>query len=231
MVEIGAIEVLDREVQEHKIFHHYINPERSIPQEVVRIHGIDDHKVKNAPTFADIAQDFLQFVEGAIIVIHNAAFDLGFIRSELAHLELPTLDHAPVIDTLELARKQYPNQRNNLDALCDRFHIDRGHRSLHGALLDAKLLAEVYLELTGGRQYSLGSTTPTRPAEQFSKLPEVIKQRVERIETQPIMRRSSPPLSSYDLDAHHKFMERIHKESGGNTIWKINAAPATSSQP
>ncbi|MDQ7057377.1 MAG: DNA polymerase III subunit epsilon [Ghiorsea sp.] len=143
IVEIGAVEV-DERGQEIGRFHHYINPQCAIPQQVVRIHGIDDEMVKDKPIFSDIAQDFLSFIAGATLVIHNAPFDLSFIEHELALCHQPCIATIPVVDTLALARKHFPKQRNTLDALCERFDIDRGHRQLHGALLDAQLLAEVY---------------------------------------------------------------------------------------
>ncbi|PCI00452.1 MAG: DNA polymerase III subunit epsilon, partial [Zetaproteobacteria bacterium] len=152
MVEIGAIEVSNRDMSQTRTFHQYLNPERNIPNEVVRIHGIDNARVKDEPTFKDVAQNFLDFIQGGTLVIHNAPFDLGFIMAELEACGLPNIHDIPVIDTLRLAKKQFPRQRNNLDALCDRFEIERGHRELHGALLDSELLGEVYLAMTGGKQ-------------------------------------------------------------------------------
>jgi len=150
IVEIGAVVVQGREVlsEEKHVFHHYINPGRDIPSAVVRIHGIDNAKVKNKPTFRDIAQDFIDFIDGGTLVIHNAAFDLRFIANELRLSGMTGIGHVPVIDTLALARKKHPQQSNTLDALCDRYGIERGHRELHGALLDSTLLAQVYLGMT-----------------------------------------------------------------------------------
>jgi DNA polymerase-3 subunit epsilon len=169
MVEIGAIEVKDREVLsgEKHVFHHYINPGRDIPAQVTRIHGIDNAKVKDKPGFGDIAQEFLNFIDGAALVIHNASFDLGFIMHELRLNGQPSIDDVPVIDTLPLARKKHPNHKNNLDALCDRYGIERGHRELHGALLDSELLAEVYLAMTGEREFSLDIDIHSQPASSF----------------------------------------------------------------
>jgi DNA polymerase-3 subunit epsilon len=218
MVEIGAIEVCQRRVSERN-FHHYINPGRPIPAEVVRIHGIDDAKVKDCPSFAEIAPQFLEFIRDATLVIHNAAFDLGFIMHELFEAGLPGIEAVPVIDTLEVARKRHPQQRNTLDALCDRYDIERGHRTLHGALLDSELLAEVYLALTGGRQFSLDTGIQAKPASSFVRLPSSSRSRDEKAETAAIMRRSSPALSAEDLAAHAAMMARIDKESGGEAIW------------
>ncbi len=220
MVEIGAIEVRHRSVQADRVFHHYLNPGRAIPQEVVRIHGIDDAKVRDAPCFADIAEDFLAFIEGATLVIHNASFDLGFIMNELRLAGLADIQHVPVIDTLAYARKRHPHQRNNLDALCDRYQIERGHRELHGALLDSELLAEVYLAMTGGRQFSLGMDIPSQPASSFVQLPEQARGRDEQAETANIMQRKPPPIAAEDIEAHQAMMERIHRESEGQLIWQ-----------
>lgn len=221
MVEIGAIEVVNRQVLsgEGHVFHHYINPERDIPAEVVRIHGIDNAKVKNKPTFREIAQDFLDFVAGATLVIHNASFDLGFIMHELQCNGFDNIGEIPVIDTLAFARKKHPHQRNNLDALCDRYGIERGHRELHGALLDSELLAEVYLMMTGGRQFSLGMDIPSQPASSFVQLPEQSRERDEKVETATLMRRKSLPIADEDQRAHISMLQRIHQESGGQVIW------------
>jgi len=165
IVEIGAVVVQGRKMLTEKkhVFHHYINPGRDIPPAVVRIHGIDNAKVKNKPTFREIAQDFIDFIDGGTLVIHNAAFDLRFITNELRLSGLSGIGHVPVIDTLALARKKHPQQSNNLDALCDRYGIERGHRKLHGALLDSTLLAQVYLGMTAselGRCVDFGSERP-----------------------------------------------------------------------
>ncbi|MFQ5355379.1 MAG: DNA polymerase III subunit epsilon [Mariprofundaceae bacterium] len=220
MVEIGAIEVVNRKVLSGKkhVFHHYINPERDIPPEVVRIHGIDNARVEKEPTFKEIAQSFLDFIEGATLVIHNASFDLGFIMNELRLNGFPNIQDTAVIDTLAFARKKHPRQKNNLDALCDRYNVERGQRKLHGALLDSELLAEVYLGMTGGRQFSLGMDIPSLPASAIVQLPEIVSNRDEQAETATIMRRPSLPILDEDLAAHEAMMTRIHRESG-NAIW------------
>jgi DNA polymerase-3 subunit epsilon len=219
MVEIGAIEVLHRTVQTERKFHHILNPERHIPEVVVRIHGIDDAKVKDKPTFKNIAQEFLNFIEDATLVIHNASFDLGFIMNELHLNGFDSIKHMPVIDTLAYARKKHPHQRNNLDALCDRYNIERNHRKLHGALLDSELLAEVYLAMTGGRQFSLSMDMPNQPAASFVQLPGQSKGRNEQAETADMMKRKSLPIHPNEHAAHKTMMARIHKESKGQSIW------------
>ncbi len=223
IVEIGAVEVVNRHLDPEKSFHHYVNPGRPIPAEVVRIHGISDAHVKDKPPFAEVAGAFLEFIAGATLVIHNAPFDLGFIMNELHLAGLPPIDTVPVIDTLDLARKRHPQQRNNLDALCDRYRIERGHRTLHGALLDSQLLAEVYLEMTGGRQFSLDSGVQPRAASTFVRLPEQASQRDEKVETATLTRRQSPPIQPQEIEAHAALMARIHKESDGKAIWQPRA--------
>lgn len=220
MVEIGAVEVCHRSVQSERSFHRYINPGRHIPEEVVRIHGISDADVKSEPPFSDIAEEFLEFVDGATLVIHNAGFDLGFIANELHLGGFDDIGHMPVIDTLELARNRHPHQRNNLDALCDRYSVDRSRRTRHGALLDAELLAEVYLAMTGGRQFSLDTDVHIQAVSNFVQLPESQSGRDEKVETASMMRRSSPPVNDQDMQAHQLLLERIHQESG-QAIWLL----------
>lgn len=146
IVEIGCVELIHRELTGNT-FHYYINPEKEISPEVVKIHGITNEKVKDAPLFKDIAEEFLTFIEGATLVAHNAVFDMGFINSELQRMGKDPLDTVLVIDTLKLTRQKFPRQKNTLDALCQRYKIDLSARELHGALLDSQLLAEVYLKL------------------------------------------------------------------------------------
>ncbi len=220
MVEIGAIRVSQRKIRKDNVFHCYLNPGRSIPEEVIRIHGISDADVKDAPGFADVAESFLSFIKGTTLVIHNASFDLGFLMNELHLAGLPNMTQAPVIDSLGFARKRHPGQRNSLDALCDRYHIDRSKRTLHGALLDAELLAEVYLAMTGGRQFSLDMGATAQTAETFVQLPESIRSRTEKTETVNMMRCSAPPLEEVDAKAHREMLDRIHMESG-QAIWLL----------
>lgn len=156
IVEIGAIEMVNK-VLTGKHFHFYINPERDMPTEAYRIHGISGEFLKDKPLFKQIAKDFLIFIKDSKLIIHNAAFDIKFINYELSLLNRPStefLELANTIDTLALARKMFPGMKASLDALCKRYKIDNSTRKLHGALKDAALLAEVYVELTGGRQVS-----------------------------------------------------------------------------
>lgn len=155
LVEIGAIELINH-VKTGKVFHKYINPERDVPEEVVKVHGLTNEFLADKPTFAEIAQEWVDFIgEDGIFVAHNAQFDMNFINYELSKLGYKTYDWDRVVDTLEIAKNQFPGARNNLDALCRRFNIDNSARTFHGALLDAELLAEVYLQLLGGDEPSI----------------------------------------------------------------------------
>ena len=164
IIEIGALELIDRQVTGRQ-FHTYINPEREIDQGALEVHGITEEFLRDKPRFAEISDDLMAFADGAELVIHNAAFDVGFIDNELTltgheHSSITTV--ATILDTLELARDLHPGQRNSLDALCKRYEVDNSSRTLHGALLDAESLADVYLAMTGGQVdlgLSLESTT------------------------------------------------------------------------
>jgi len=152
IIEIGCLEMVERR-QTGRNFHVYINPDREVEGGAMAVHGITDEFLADKPRFTDLAGEFLDFIRDAELVIHNAAFDVGFLNAELARLEQPTRveDHATVLDTLMLARELHPGQRVSLDALCKRYEVDNSGRDLHGALLDAELLAEVYLAMTGGQ--------------------------------------------------------------------------------
>lgn len=153
IVEIGALEMVNKVLTGNKI-HWYVNPERNMPEEAYRIHGISSEFLRDKPLFRDVADELLKFIAGAKLVIHNAPFDIKFLNHELSKVNLPTLLLSEAIDTLILARKAFPGARVNLDALCKRYKIDNSSRQFHGALKDAELLAKVYIELTGGRQVS-----------------------------------------------------------------------------
>ena len=155
LVEIGGVELINH-FPTGRSFHVYINPERDMPEEAFRVHGLSSDFLSDKPVFAAIAEDFCQFVADARLVIHNATFDMGFINAELKRVGRPTIGFDLVVDTLSMARRRFPGGSNSLDALCARFGIDNSRRTKHGALMDAELLAEVYIELIGGRQASLG---------------------------------------------------------------------------
>ncbi len=180
IVEIGCIELINH-IPTGEVFHVYINPQRAMPADAFKVHGLSDAFLQDKPVFADIADDFLHFIGDARLIIHNAPFDKGFLDMELARLERPPIRKSRVRDTLAMARRKFPGGSNSLDALCARFGIDNSSRTRHGALLDAELLTEVYVELIGGKQVNLelaghadntatvsattdNSAPPTRPA-------------------------------------------------------------------
>lgn len=151
IVEIGAVELMGH-VATGKTYHQYINPERGMPDEAFQVHGLGDDFLRDKPKFAQVGQAFLDFIGDAKLVIHNAAFDIKFLNAELSWMNLPEIPWEQAIDTLAIARKRFPGSPASLDALCRRFGINNDARTLHGALLDSEILAEVYLELIGGRQ-------------------------------------------------------------------------------
>lgn len=154
IIEIGCVEIINRRLTENT-YHQYIQPEREIDEGAFEVHGISTEFLSDKPLFADVAEDFMSFVNGAELVIHNAPFDVGFLDHELAMLDPvwgKVSDHCEITDSLIMARKKHPGQKNNLDALCKRYEVNNARRELHGALLDAELLAEVYLRMTGGQE-------------------------------------------------------------------------------
>ncbi|KTD09470.1 DNA polymerase III subunit epsilon [Legionella jamestowniensis] len=152
IIEIGCVELVDRKLTGNH-FHIYLNPERSVDEGAFRVHGISNEFLQDKPLFKEVVGEFIQFIEGSELIIHNAVFDVGFLNAELKLLNWPLLinDYCAVCDTLILAREKHPGQRNSLDALCKRYEIDNSNRTLHGALLDAEILASVYLAMTGGQ--------------------------------------------------------------------------------
>ncbi len=169
IVEIGAVEVWNR-LATGRVFHVLINPERDVPIEAYRIHGHSTAFLRDKPVFKTVAEDFLRFIEQDPLVIHNADFDMGFINAELKIAGLASISASRVIDTLAVARRKHPGSAVSLDALCDRYHVDRTRRSNHGALLDATLLVDVYCELMGGRQHSLSLVSTAPEPKKFSPL-------------------------------------------------------------
>jgi DNA polymerase III subunit epsilon len=163
IIELGAVELFNH-VPTGRSFHAYVNPQREVPEEAVKVHGLTTAFLADKPVFAAVAADFAAFLGDARLVIHNAAFDIRFLNAELGWAGLPALGWARAIDTLELAKRRFPGANNTLDALCRRFGVDTSGRVKHGALLDSELLAEVYLELAGGRQPDLTLTIVTGSA-------------------------------------------------------------------
>lgn len=166
MVEIGCIEIANR-IPTGNSFHAYFNPQRDMPMEAERVHGLSAAFLEDKPLFAERASELLDFLGDAPLVAHNAQFDFGFLNFELQACQLAPIGHDRMIDTLAIARKRHPGAKHTLDALCSRYGVDRSHRVLHGALLDAELLAQVYVELMGGRQIGLGlAVDNSAPVEQ-----------------------------------------------------------------
>ncbi len=166
LVEIGCVELVNH-LPTGRTFHVYINPEREVPAEAIAVHGLTNAFLADKPTFGEVVGDFMDFIANdSTLVIHNASFDMKFLNAELKKFGFPSIEWKRVIDTLDMARRKFPGSPANLDALCRRFGIDNSNRTLHGALLDSELLAEVYLELLGGRQHGLGIAVNAQAAAQ-----------------------------------------------------------------
>jgi DNA polymerase-3 subunit epsilon len=207
IIEVAAVELDSRKISERR-FHRYLNPERDIEEAAAAVHGLTLERLRDEPRFAEIAPALLEFIQGAELIIHNAPFDVGFVNKELEIAGLPPLeDYCPsVIDTLKLAKELHPGKKNNLNALCDRYQIDNSHRTLHGALLDTELLAEVYLAMTRGQDSLLGDET-------------------EEQETLPAMAGGVRPMlrvqlaDEQELAAHAQQLADIEKASKGACLW------------
>lgn len=206
IIELAAIELDGRKVSLRR-FHRYLNPEREIEAGAVAVHGLTYERLQNEAKFADIASSFLEFIKDAELIIHNAPFDMGFLNNELESIGLPPLQNT-VVDTLKVAREMHPGKKNSLDALCSRYDIDNAHRSLHGALLDTELLAEVYFAMTRGQESLLGTDMPT------TRKPAVLSTDASR----PKLRVLLP--SEEELTEHTLQLTDIDKASKGACLWK-----------
>lgn len=223
IIEIGCVELLNRKLTGAR-FHVYLNPEREIDQGAVDVHGLDNKFLADKPRFAEIARDFMVFVQGAELIIHNAPFDVGFVNAELRRLRADWLDEnrraigdwCEILDTLALARKKHPGQRNSLDALCKRYGVDNSHRDLHGALLDAEILADVYLAMTGG-QASL-SLEPETDESQPGEGPEQAQIKTKSLGERP--RLKVVPCRAEELAEHETRLAAIDKASGQRCVWR-----------
>ncbi len=207
IIEVAAIELNGRKVSD-RTFHRYINPEREIDEGAAQVHGLTLDRLQDEPKFAEVAPALLEFIAGAELIIHNAPFDIGFLNAELALMGLPPLSN-PVIDTLKVAKELHPGKKNNLDALCDRYMIDNSHRTLHGALLDTELLAEVYLGMTRGQESLLGEDRADEEGAQLGAAGEAIKLSVRVLAA-----------SEEELALHNTQLAEIDKASKGACIWK-----------
>jgi len=207
IVEIGAVELFNH-VSTGRTYHQYINPERTMPQEAFEVHGLGDDFLRDKPVFAKIADDFLAFVQDSKLVIHNASFDMKFLNAELGWLKKRQLPMDQAVDTLAIARKKFPGSPASLDALCRRFGIDNAARTLHGALLDSEILAEVYLELIGGKQPDFGLNVDQGRS---SSEPGAADWRpFKRPEPLP------PRITETEKAAHAAFVEKL----GEKSLWK-----------
>ena len=223
IIEIGCVEILNRR-HTGRTFHHYLNPDRDIDKGAAEVHGITLEQLQGKPRFADVADELMTFISGAELVIHNAAFDVAFLDAELRRLGGSVAAFAGrtisaecrVLDSLALARQMHPGQRNNLDALCKRYFIDNSHRELHGALLDARILADVYLAMTGG-QVGLALGVEAAAAQVAGQVRALVRPAV------PLVVVSA---SADELKLHDAMLEIIGKASKGKCLWQALEPPA-----
>ena len=214
IIEIGCVEMVDRKLTGNN-FHQYLQPDREIDAGAIEVHGITNEFLEDKPRFEDIVEDFTGYLEGAELVIHNAPFDVGFINHELklSNSGRQVSDLCTVLDTLTLARKMHAGQKNNLDALCKRYEIDNTHRQLHGALLDAEILADVYLAMTGG-QVTLSLEGDTGPASGGGQAEQIRRFAPDRPRLRVIR------ADSEETVQHQARLRAIAKELGGPSVWE-----------
>ncbi len=211
VIEIGAIELINH-FPSGKIYHQFINPEeRQVDPGAFDVHGISNDFLADKPKFKDVVSEFLEFFSEGNLIAHNASFDMGFLNAELARLKMSPITNDRVIDTLQIARRKHPAGPNSLDALCSRYGINNAHRTKHGALLDSELLAEVYLELIGGKQAALGLGTIEEEASKSQTIGSIIRE-PQRQRNAPLASR----ISEIERIAHDRLVETI----GENAIWK-----------
>ena len=216
IVEIGCVEMLNRRLSGRNL-HFYLNPQRSSHEEALKVHGLTDEFLADKPLFASVVDEFIEFVEGAEIIIHNASFDVGFLNEELRRVGRPKFPGhvAQITDSLLMAREMFPGKANSLDALCRRLEVDNSNRALHGALLDAGLLAEVYIRLTRGQNSLVIDGTDQSAGEAL----------LEAVDfSQLVLRVISA--DEPEAAAHETLLREIDKASGGKTVWRKNAALA-----
>lgn len=212
IIEIGCVE-MERRRLTGQTYHQYIKPDRLIDEEAISVHGITNEALENEPKFKEVADAFLDFVRGAELIIHNAAFDIGFLDAELSRngYDVRMRDICTVTDSLLLARRKHPGQKNNLDALCKRYGIDNSHRELHGALLDSEILADVYLALTGGQ-----TTLMLGEHDEAEQNGEATFKRVGE-EALALKVLSATP---EEISSHEQFLDLLDKKSGGSCLWR-----------
>ena len=213
IIELGCVELLNRKLTGNNL-HFYFNPGRDSHEDALKVHGISNEFLRDKPRFEERVDDILAYLEGAEVIIHNAPFDLAFLNKELERLGRPPFKTyvSNVLDSLVMAKELFPGKRNGLDALCDRLEVDNSGRTLHGALLDAELLADVYINMTRGQEALLIETTETVAAAGVT----------ERIDLSgfdlPVLR-----ASEQELAAHAEILAQLDKSSGGKTVWRLQA--------
>lgn len=213
IIEIGCVELFNRRLT-GRTYHQYLNPDRDIDEGALQVHGLTRERLAKEPTFSQVHPDFLDFIRDAELIIHNAPFDIAFLNAELARTELllKVEELCRVLDTLALARQMHPGQRNNLDALCKRYSVDNSHRDYHGALLDARILAEVYLAMTGGQaKLTLSAESDTARSRARHSAPIRLNGGLRIVVVRP---------SETELAAHEHLLALLDKESAGRTVWR-----------
>jgi DNA polymerase-3 subunit epsilon len=215
IIEIGCVELVARKLTGNNK-HFYLNPERDSHEDALKVHGISNEVLRDKPRFAAVADELMEYLAGAEIIIHNAAFDVAFLNKELELAGKPAFTTCvkQVTDTLAMAKEMYPGKRNSLDALCDRLGVDNSSRTLHGALLDAELLADVYINLTRGQEALLIDLSPTET--------------IGGIVTQVDLRAFTLPVllaNDQEAAAHEEVLKQLDKASGGKTLWRIPVQP------
>ena len=214
IIEIGCVELLNRKLTGNNL-HYYLNPGRDSHEEALKVHGISNEFLRDKPPFSAIVDELLEYVAGAEIIIHNAAFDLGFLNQELALLQRPAFRGfvGSVTDTLVMAKEMFPGKRNSLDALCDRLGVDNSGRTLHGALLDAELLADVYINMTRGQEALLIESVSSQADQSGTSSVDL------RAFALPVL-----TANAQELDAHADVLRQLDKASGGKTVWQSAGA-------
>jgi DNA polymerase-3 subunit epsilon len=210
IIELGCVELYARKLTGNNL-HFYFNPERDSHEDALRVHGISNEFLRDKPKFAELAENILAYVQDAEIIIHNAAFDIGFLNKELERLGKPPFkDHVSgVIDTLAMAKEMFPGKRNSLDALCDRLEVDNSGRTLHGALLDAELLADVYINMTRGQEALIMESVDTA-----SEKTTVVSRDLSQFAL-PVL-----AANEQEIAAHDEVLTQMDKASGGKTVWR-----------
>ena len=214
IIEIGCVELLNRKLSGNNK-HFYVNPERDSHEDALKVHGISNECLRDKPKFAEVAAEILDYLRGAEIIIHNAAFDVGFLNKELERIgQGPFKQHVSVVtDTLAMAKDMFPGKRNSLDALCDRLGVDNSGRTLHGALLDAELLADVYINLTRGQDALLIDS-----GESAGSSDTITRIDLSQFEL-PVL-----AASESELNAHEEMLTQLDKASGGKTVWRMGSS-------